>query len=91
MYTNNNVNEIVSLNHNNNVNDNGFSKSKEAEKIAYTLVDKLGSQKSFPFYCKVAYNLPERKIWNNLETAMKGKNPGGLFNWLCRRDLNVKG
>lgn len=88
MKMNNNVNEIVSLKPNYNVNDNEFDNSKAAERIAYTLVDKLGSQQSFPFYCKVAYSLPEHKIWANLETALKGNNPGGLFNWLCRRDMS---
>jgi len=76
-------------NHNNNVNVIGdFEKSKKAESIAQKLVDRLNSKDSYLFYCKVAYALPEARIWINLEQAMAGKNPGGLFNWLCRRDMN---
>lgn len=74
-------------NYNNNVNEDKFDKSKRAEVIAQKLVDKLNSKDSYLFYCKVAYSLPENKIWINLEQALSGKNPGGLFNWLCRRDM----
>jgi len=75
-------------NYNNNVIEEKFGKSKKAEQIAQKLVDKLNSKDSYLFYCKVAYALPEARIWINLEQALSGKNPGGLFNWLCRRDMS---
>lgn len=59
----------------------------KADGIASVLVEKLRSPESYKFYCKVAYKLPESRIWQNYESAMKGKNPGGLFNWLCRKDM----
>jgi len=87
----NNVNgNVLVQNHNINANDNDnvFDKSKNVERIAHQLVDKLGSEGSFEFYCKVAYKLSEAMIWSNYEKAAKGKNPGGLFNWLCRKDMS---
>lgn len=72
---------------NDNVGVEQFEKSKQVEFIAEKLCDKLNSKESYQFYCKVAYKLPEYKIWDNLEAALRGKNPGGLFNWLCRRDM----
>lgn len=88
----NNVNDIVfskntNDNYNVNVKDNKFDESKKVEGIAMQLVDKLRSPDSYEFYCKIAYKLPEHKIWSNYEQAIKGRNPGGLFNWLCRRDM----
>lgn len=93
--TNNNVNEsasvIVSLKPNINNNDNErFNSSVRAETIANSLVEKFRAKGSFEFYCKIAYMLPEHKIWLNYEKATTGKNvsnPAGLFNWLCRRDM----
>jgi len=71
-----------------NVNDNvNFNSSKNAERIAHQLVDKFSAPNSFPFYCKVAYKLSEAQIWNNFERSTTGKNPAGLFNWLCRKDM----
>lgn len=88
MYEHNNVNVFsVKKTNNDNVRVDRFSKSKQVEAIAVKLVDKLHSESSYKFYCQVAYKLPENKIWDNLEKALKGKNPGGLFNWLCRRDM----
>jgi hypothetical protein len=91
---NDNVNVLLQ---NNNINDNdnvssksGFDKSKYAESIARKLVAKFDAPGSFSFYCKVAYSLPENRIWNNYEqatTSKKVKNPAGLFNWLCRKDM----
>lgn len=69
-------------------NDNDIDRGKQVELIAYKLVDYFKSPDSFKFYCKVAYKLPESKIWNNYESAKKGNNPAGLFNWLCRRDMS---
>lgn len=82
---------------NNNINDNDnvsfkerLRKSKHAEDIAHRLVKNFDSPGSFEFYCKIAYALPENRIWNNYEqatTSKKVKNPAGLFNWLCRKDM----
>lgn len=82
----NNVNGNVSSILNNN--DNDIDRAKVVETIAMKLVDKFKSQDSYKFYCLVAYKLPESKIWLNYEQATSGKNPAGLFNWLCRRDMN---
>lgn len=83
----------------NNVNVNGSEKglknnvnvidrAKEVELIAHQLVDKFKSRESFPFYCKVAYSLPESTIWSNYEQSLKGRTPAKLFNFLCRRDMS---
>jgi hypothetical protein len=91
---NNNEQWKSSLEPNDNYNNNDidkFDKSKKAETIAQKLVEKLNSKESYLFYCKVAYALPESKIWINLEQSLSGKNPGGLFNWLCRRDMGSGG
>lgn len=66
------------------------SKEAKVEEIATALVEKLGSHRSWEFYCKVAKRIPEYRIWNNLEQANgKGiQNPGGYFNFLCRKDMN---
>lgn len=83
-----NVNENVVLTNNYNVNDNDkYEKGKKIELIADLLVDKLGCDKSSrPFMCKVAYKLSEARIWDNVEQALMGKNPVGLFIYLCKRD-----
>ncbi len=82
---NDNVNVVLTNNYNDNV--NVFNRSKSVEQIADQLVSKFKSESSRPFYCKVAYKLSEAHIWDNYEQAQKGKNPAGLFNWLCRRDM----
>lgn len=82
---NDNVNVRGNLKHNDNVND--IDKAKMVEMIAHDLADKFHAQDSFPFYCKVAYSLPEHTIWSNYEQSLKGRSPGKLFNWLCRRDM----
>lgn len=85
-----NVNENnKKLNNNDNVidNDNKYSASKQIDYIADRLVDKLNAtDKSRPFLCKVAWKLPEHRIWNHVESAMRGKNPMGLFIYLCKKD-----
>lgn len=89
MYRHNNVNENVFLkNTNYNVNDNGkYAKSRKVEAIADQLLEKLSlSSESRDFMLKTAWKLPEATIWNNVEQAKKGKNPVGLFIFLCKRD-----
>lgn len=81
-----NVNGIQGNNYNVNDNDR-YDKGKSIEIIADRLLEKLGAQPaSRPFMCKVAYRLPEATIWSNVEQALKGRNPVGLFIYLCKRD-----
>lgn len=87
MYTSNNVNDNAVLGTKTN-NDNVIERAKGVEAIANQLVEKFGSPESRPFYCKVAYALPENKIWLNYEAAQKGRSPARLFNFLCRKDMN---
>lgn len=85
----NNDNVNVGTTYNNDINDNvnKYDRSKMADNIATILQAKLGMKDdSKPFLCKVAYKLPEYKIWDNCEQALKGNNPIGLFIWLCKRD-----
>lgn len=73
----------------NNVNEKGskYSRSCKVDSIADDLVRKLGAKtESRPFFCKVAWKLPEARIWNNFELASKGNNPTGLFIYLCKKD-----
>lgn len=89
MERDNNVNvNVGDKQPNYNVNDIGrYERSKQVEVIADKLVDKLNlPEQSRPFMCKVAYKLSEARIWDNYEQASKGKNPVGLFIWLCKRD-----
>lgn len=68
-------------------NDRNYDKSKQVDMIADRLVEKLNAQStSRPFMCKVAWKLSEARIWDNLEQALKGKNPTGLFIYLCKKD-----
>lgn len=68
--------------------DNGrYDKGKQVEAFADRLLGKLDMKaESRPFLCKAAYKLSEARLWDNCEQALKGKNPAGLFIWLCKRD-----
>lgn len=82
-------NENVSEKPNYNVIDNEsrYDKGKQVEQLADVLVIRLGAKvESRPFMCKVAYKLSEARIWDNVEQALKGRNPMGLFIYLCKRD-----
>lgn len=85
-------NGIVSITSNNNYIDNDVKKKlyeqgKRVEILADELLRKLSADtKSRPFLCKVAWKLSEARIWYNVEQALKGKNPMGLFIYLCKRD-----
>lgn len=85
-------NEIVSITGNNNNNDNDiksklYEQGKRVEILADGMLKALGlDEKSRPFMCKVAWKLSEARIWYNIEQALKGKNPVGLFIYLCKRD-----
>lgn len=78
-----------------NVDKSSFNRADRVEIVAEKLVDLFGSRQGYRFYCKIAYELTEEQIWNNYNTAKKAKassphkirSIGGLFNWLCRRDM----
>lgn len=84
-------NEIVVSTDNYNDIDNVSSKydrSRRVEELADDLMAKLKAKpESRPFLCKVAWNLSESRIWYNFESSRKGKNPMGLFIYLCKRDM----
>lgn len=63
------------------------AKSKQVDLIADKLVTELNNPNRRPYYCKISYKLSESQIWNNLETAQRGRNPQRLFTWLCQRDM----
>lgn len=72
---------------NNNVNVKSYDRAKTVD----FMVDKLATglnaaEKSRPFLCKAVWKLSESKIWLNYEKAVTGKNPMGLFIWLCKKD-----
>lgn len=72
---------------NDNVEGNKYEQSRRVEQLADTLLEKLGAKpESRPFMCKVAYRLSEARVWYNVEQALKGRNPMGLFIYLCKRD-----
>lgn len=63
----------------------------EAEDTARYLVGKFKSPGSWEFYCKVAYRLPRPTIDRLVVTAKeKGNNPGALFNFLARKEMNKR-
>lgn len=80
----NNVNNVKSINTNN---VNNVINHRKVEETAQKLVHKFNSPQSYKFFCFVAYKLPESIIWQNYESAVKGKNPPALFNWLCRKAI----
>lgn len=87
----NNVNDNVNQKLKNNDNDidrGGTSgRSKQVDMIADKIAAKLGAKPdSRPFICKVAWTQPEHRIWGNVEQALKGRNPMGLFIYLSKRD-----
>lgn len=90
----NNVNDSVnenlkSNNNNNDIDDKSkqYARGRQVENLGYELQKKLNADdKSLPFLFKVAWKLSEARIWYNVETALKGSNPMGLFIYLCKRD-----
>jgi len=55
----------------------------KARAIATRIADKLDDAQSFKFFCKVAYNLPEHLIWDNLEVALTKNRPAAYFSRVC--------
>lgn len=71
----------------NNDNVRGYEQTRNVERIADKLLATFKlTETSRPFMCKAAYKLSEAKIWDNAEIATKGRNPAGLFIFLCKRD-----
>lgn len=90
MLTSNNVidNEKPGVLRNNDNDRGSYDRSKKVDWLADDLLVKLKAGKeSRPFFCKVAWTLPESLIWKNYESSLKGKNPMGLFIYLCKRDM----
>ena len=87
-FNNDNVTNSITTNNDNVKIQDKFEKSREVERIALKIVEKLHNEDGYKFYCKVAYRVPEARIWWNLETAIKsGRNPVRLFTWLCKREM----
>lgn len=82
-----NVNDNVVNILTNNDNVNIDNDSNKVDFIAQKLVTELNNPDARIFYCKVAWKLPEAKIWSNLELAKKGRSPQKYFSWLCKRDM----
>lgn len=81
-----NVNVAKATNYND-IDNGRYDRGKKVEIMADSLLTKLGMKaESRPFLCKAAYKLTEARLWDNCEQALKGKNPAGLFIWLCKRD-----
>lgn len=86
----NNIGNGLDTNHianSNYIDNNVYRAARRVDYIADLLQIKLGmKEQSRPFLCKVAWRLPEDRIWSNLEDALRGKNSAGLFIYLCKKD-----
>ena len=92
MWEKHNVNDngiVSTLKPNDNYNDNvskSYSRGNEIDMIVNKLQLALNAKdESRPFLCKAAWKLSEAMLWSNCEAALKGKNPMGLFIWLCKK------
>ncbi len=82
---------ITNTKHNNvNVNNKYLINVNNVRLIADKLSTALNDKKSYDYFMKIAWHLPEYKIWNNLEYSAKGKDPRKLFTWLCKQDMACK-
>lgn len=59
----------------------------EVRQIAQKLSDKLNNPSRFDYYCKVAWRLPDSKIWSHLETALAGRDPIRYFSFLTNMEM----
>lgn len=55
--------------------------------IADKLAERLNNPSRLKFYYKVAWHLPESKIFVNLEIALTGHDPVRYFSFLCIQDM----
>ena len=60
------------------------------DRIADKLEAMFGTQTPSrrPYYCKVAWQLPEGTVWQLAEQAQHGRAPAKLFSWLTRYELD---
>lgn len=58
------------------------------QQTAQQIADRLHNPTRFPYYCKVVWRLPEHRIWFNLESALRGREPQKLFSYLCKQDMS---
>lgn len=66
--------------------DAKLDKSRKVEMIADRLVSTYDNAQYREYYCRVAWKLPELRIWQNVEQSMKGNQPARLFSYLCKKD-----
>jgi hypothetical protein len=64
---------------------------EQVHAIAQKLCDLFSDQGSHDYFCKVAWQLPEYIIMNNVEAAQKGRQPVRLFTWLCNQSISKSG
>lgn len=92
MFEKHNVNENGSVQNpitmsNNNDNVKGYDRARTVDLIVDKLEAGLNAKpESRPFLCKATWKLSEARVWLNYEKAITGKNPMGLFIWLCKKD-----
>ena len=82
--------KIDEINNTKTLNTNSVSVKKSSlvvKGIAEKLSIQLNNPTRFEYYCKVAWNLSENKIWTNLEIALKGRSPQKLFSYLCNLQM----
>ena len=81
----------INVNENNVANNESkkanYERSRAIDIIALDLCDKLENRDSYKFYCKIAWRLQPSVIYNNLEQALKGREPAKLFTYLCKKCL----
>ena len=58
------------------------------ERIASMLLEKLGYDESWPYYCKVARLIPAQTLEKLANDAKEvGKHPGKLFTFLTKNEI----
>lgn len=86
-YTTLNTNSVSDKKNTNTKNKPQTKTIVEVRNLAQKLCDRLNNPERFKYYCKLVWQLPERKIMQNLELAENGRSPQRLFTWLCENDL----
>lgn len=79
---------------NNNSNDNNgkdiAARKVEVESQAERLVQTFGSPHSIQFYYKVCWRISPHRINQLVEQAVKGREPGRLFNYPARLEPSMQ-
>ena len=74
------------------INESLINDAGKVEKMASWLVQQFNSPESYEFYLKVGWHMAPSRILKTVEHALKkGNNPGGLFNYIARREMNKNG